>query len=86
MRNTIDLSGSWQVFLDRDDQGIKQRWYEIEHLKGRKAYTIDLPGRVRSLVMSLLPIPSMNPIGKPMRFAFPTGCNLRPDTSALPGM
>lgn len=44
MRNTIDLSGSWEVFLDRDDQGIKQRWYEIEHLKGRKAYTIDLPG------------------------------------------
>jgi len=44
MRETIDLSGSWQVFLDTKDQGLADRWYEIENLKGREAYTLQLPG------------------------------------------
>jgi hypothetical protein len=44
MSDTMDLSGSWQVFLDQEDRGLDQRWYEVVNLEGRDAYAIELPG------------------------------------------
>ena len=38
--NPLDLSGTWKFQIDRDDAGIKERWFD----KGLTTDHINLPG------------------------------------------
>ncbi len=44
MREKIDLRGQWQVFLDEEDRGLSEKWYEPDSLVGKHAHPITLPG------------------------------------------
>jgi hypothetical protein len=44
MREKIDLRGQWQVFLDEEDRGLSEKWFEPASLVGKHAHPITLPG------------------------------------------
>ncbi|WP_319563033.1 sugar-binding domain-containing protein [Marispirochaeta sp.] len=43
-KKKIDLHGQWQVFLDAEDRGNAEKWYEPASLAGKHAHPISFPG------------------------------------------
>ena len=44
MKDFLDISGQWEVFLDPEDQGLSQQWCQGEYFKDKEGIPINLPG------------------------------------------